>query len=167
MRGWVIIVVAILAGIAGAWVGYWIGHAFGWTTNAEWPWRIGGGDRAILLSMGLSFLSVVGVGGLLVARPMLRERRLLASGQRARATIVKVWRTGLSARGFVGGARRQLGLDLEVHPDGRATYTVHTTAMLPATELSAFAPGAEVAIRYDPARPTHVAVEGLASPSPA
>jgi uncharacterized membrane protein YeaQ/YmgE (transglycosylase-associated protein family) len=167
MRGWVIIVLAIAVGIVGAWVGYWLGHALGWTTNAEWPLRIGGGDRAILLSMGLSFLSVVGAGGLLVARPIRRERRLLATGRQGRATILKVWRTGLSARGFIGGTRSQLGFDLEVHAEGRTPYTVHTTAMVSSAEANAFAPGAEVAIRYDPSKPTHVAVEGLVAPSPA
>jgi len=165
MRGWVIVLLAIAAGVVGAWVGYWIGHALGWTTNAEWPLRIGGGDRAILLSMGLSFLSVVGAGGLLVARPMLRERRLLATGRQARATIIKVWRTGLSARGVLGGARRQLGFDLEVHPDGGTAYVAHAVDLVRPAEVDAFAPGAEVNVRYDPAKPTHVAVEGLASPS--
>ena len=167
MRGWVIVVLAIAVGIVGAWVGYWVGHALGWTTNAEWPLRIGGGDRAILLSMGLSFLSVVGAGGLLVARPMLRERRLLATGQQARATILKVWRTGLSARGVLGGTRKQLGFDLEVHPDGRAAYTVHATGFVSAVDVGAFAPGVEVNVRYDPANPTRVAVEGVASRLPA
>ena len=166
MRAWVIVVIAIVVGIVGAWVGYWLGHAFGWTTNAQWPHQVGGGDRAILLSISLSFLSVVGAGGLLVARPRLRERRLLATGRQARATIVKVWRTGLTTRGLVTATRRQLGFDLEVHPDGRAAYTVRATGFVSSAEVGAFAPGAEVSIRYDPAKPTHVAVEGLASPSP-
>lgn len=50
MKAWVIVVLAIAAGIVGAWLGYWIGHALGWTTNAVWPLQIGGGDRAILLA---------------------------------------------------------------------------------------------------------------------
>jgi len=167
MRAWVIVVLAIAAGVVGAWVGYWIGHALGWTTNAEWPLRIGGGDRAILLSIGLSVLSVAAVGGWFVALPLRRERRLLATGRQAHATVLKAWRTGLTARDAAGKTRKQLGFELEMHPDGGAAYRVHTADMLDADTLDAFAPGVEVNVRYDPARPTRVAVEGLALPSPA
>lgn len=167
MRAWIIVVLAIVAGIVGAWVGYWLGHAFGWTTDAAWPLQIGGGDRAILLSILLSILSVVAVGGWFVALPMRRERRLLASGRQAHATVLRVWRTGLSARDGRGKTRKQLGFELEVHPDGRSAYTVRATDMLDAASLDAFRPGVEVDVRYDPAHPTRVAVEGLAAASPA
>ena len=167
MRAWVIIVIAIVAGVVGAWVGYWLGHAFGWTTNAEWPLQIGGGDRAILLSILLSVASVMAVGGWFVALPLRRERRLLATGRPARATVVKAWRTGLTARDAEGRARKQLGFELEVHPDGSAAYMVHITDMLDAASLDAFTPGVEVNVRYDPAHPTRVAVESLATQTPA
>ena len=166
MRAWIIVVLAIVAGIVGAWIGYWIGHALGWTTNAEWPLQIGGGDRAILLSILVSVGSVMAVGGWFVARPLRQVRRLLVTGREAHATVLKVWRTGLTAR-TGSGSWRQLGFDLEVHPADRAAYTTHATGLVDPAELAAFAPGVEVNVRYDPARPTHVAVEGLASPSPA
>ena len=93
----------MLAGlVVGAWLGYWVGHALGWTTNAEWPLRIGGGDRAILLSILASFASVMAVVGLLVGRPLQRERRLLATGRQAHATVRRAWRTGLTARDAAG-----------------------------------------------------------------
>ena len=66
MRAWVIVVLAIAAGVVGAWLGYWIGHSLGWTTNAVWPLQIGGGDRAILLSILASFASVMAVAWWLV-----------------------------------------------------------------------------------------------------
>jgi len=44
----------VVCGIVGGWVGYWIGHAAGWSEDAEWPWRIGGGTGAILLSIGVA-----------------------------------------------------------------------------------------------------------------
>ena len=50
MKAWKIVVSLVVIGIVGAWVGYWIGHALGWTSNAEFPLRIGGGDWAIGLS---------------------------------------------------------------------------------------------------------------------
>lgn len=52
----------VLGGIVGGWAGYWIGHLAGWSTDAEWPWHIGGGTGAILLSMAMS------LAGVLVAR---------------------------------------------------------------------------------------------------
>ena len=54
-----------------------------------------------------------------------------------------------------------------MHPDGGAAYRVQTADMLDADTLDAFAPGVEVNVRYDPAKPGRVAVESLAVPSPA
>ncbi len=166
MRAWVIVVLLVVTGIVGGWVGYWVGHAFGWTTNAEWPLRIGGGGRAILLSMGLSFLSVMAGLWWLVVRPLRRDRRLLATGRRARATIRRVWRTGVRAS-LLGGPDSQLGFDLEVHPDGRDAYPAHATGMVRPAEVDAFAPGVEVSVRFDPSAPSHVVVESLVAPAPA
>ena len=85
MRAWMIVVALVVIGVAGAWTGYWIGHAAGWTTDAEFPLTIGGGDRAIGLSIGASFLAVMAGAGWFVARPLLRVRRLLATGAPGRA----------------------------------------------------------------------------------
>jgi hypothetical protein len=167
MKAWVIVVLAIAAGVVGAWLGYWAGHALGWTTNAVWPQQIGGGDRAILLSILASFASVMAVAWWFVGRPLRRERRLLATGRQAHATVRKAWRTGLSARDAAGKTRQQLGFELEVHPNGGGAYTVHTTDMVDAATVDAFAPGVEVNVRYDPAHPERVAVESLAALSPA
>jgi len=49
----------VLCGVVGGWAGYWIGHAAGWSEGAEWPWRIGGGTGAILLSIGMAVGFVV------------------------------------------------------------------------------------------------------------
>jgi membrane protein DedA with SNARE-associated domain len=54
MRKAVNILICVLCGIAGGWIGYWIGYAAGWSTNAEWPGQVGGGTRAILMSIGTS-----------------------------------------------------------------------------------------------------------------
>ena len=151
------------------WRGSWArgsgidGHALGWTTDAVWPGQIGGRCiRAIVLSIGLSVLSVAAVGGVLVALPRRRERRLLTTGRPGHATIVKTWRTGIRANGL-----RQLGFELKVHPDGAADYQAHATGMIDLAERDTYAPGVEVNVRYDPAHPTRVAVEGLAQPAPA
>lgn len=62
------IALIVLCGIAGAWGGYWIGHFAGWSTDAVWPLKIGGGTGAILLSIGVSVLGVVLAWALLPRR---------------------------------------------------------------------------------------------------
>ena len=167
MRAWMIVVVLVIIGIVGAWVGYWIGDALGWSTNAEFPLKIGAGAGAILLSILVSFGSVMAGVGWFVARPLLRIRRLLATGSPGHATVRRVWRTGLymSTRDLfapVPGNRRQrvLGFDLEVHPDGGGDYAARATGLLTETEEAAVQPGAEVTVRYDRAHPSSVAVVG-------
>jgi hypothetical protein len=150
--------VLVLVGIVGAYIGYWLGHFAGWSRDAEFPFRIGGGDGAILLSIGVSFLSVMGALWWLVARPLQRERRLLKTGLPGRATVMRVWRTGVTAG--KGGTRHQLAIELEVHPGGGAAYPTRTTRLASAAEETALKPGTEVNVRYDPSRPTSVAIEG-------
>jgi hypothetical protein len=57
--------VMVLGGLVGGWGGYWIAHLAGWSTNAVWPARIGGGTGAILLSIGLAAAGAVVAGALL------------------------------------------------------------------------------------------------------
>lgn len=161
MRAWVMIVLLVLVGIVGAWVGYWIGHFLGWSRDAEFPLRIGGGDGAILVSICLSIGSVWAALWWLLAWPLQRERRLLARGTPGRATILDVWRTGI--RAGRGARRRQLGVELEVQAAGRDAYTVRTTCLADSAEEAAYRPGAEVDIRIDPSKPRSVAVAGPAA----
>jgi hypothetical protein len=158
MRAWVIVVLLVITGIVGAWVGYWAGHAAGWTTDAEFPLRIGGGERAILLSILVSFASVMVGLWWLVGRPLRRERRLLASGTTGRARILRVWRTGLTTRR--GGHAHQLAFEVEMHPEGAAAYRAKATGTLPEADEVGLRPGAEVVVRYDPAHPRSVVVVG-------
>jgi hypothetical protein len=53
------VVFLVFCGVVGAWVGYWTGHIAGWSQNAVWPWTIGGGTGAILLSIGMSVVFVM------------------------------------------------------------------------------------------------------------
>jgi hypothetical protein len=48
----------VVGGFIGAYAGYWIGYLFGWSSDAEWPLRVGGGTGAILLSIAVSVLGV-------------------------------------------------------------------------------------------------------------
>jgi hypothetical protein len=48
----------VVGGFIGAYAGYWIGYLLGWTSDAQWPFRVGGGTGAILLSIVVSVLGV-------------------------------------------------------------------------------------------------------------
>jgi hypothetical protein len=159
MRAWVIIVTLVVVGVIAAWAGYWIGHALGWSTDAEFPLRIGAGERAIGLSILVSFASVMAGIGWLVARPLRRTRRLLATGAPGHATIRRFWRTGLTASGS-DGTRHQVAFDLEMHPDDGADYGASALGMLDETAEAGLSPGGEVAVRYDPRHPRSIAVVG-------
>jgi hypothetical protein len=159
MKAWMIVITLIVLGVIGAWAGYWIGHVVGWTTDAEFPLRIGGGDRAIGLSMLLSFGAVVAGAGWLVARPLRRTRHLVDEGAPGHATVLRFWRTGLTASG-AEGKRHQVAFDLEMHPGDGTDYPAKALGMLDEAAESALAPGGEVAVRYDPGHPRSVAVVG-------
>jgi hypothetical protein len=68
----------VLGGLVGGYAGYWLGHLAGWSTDAEWPFRVGGGTGAILLSIGLAVL------GVLVVRMLLTSGRSNAPRQPVR-----------------------------------------------------------------------------------
>lgn len=160
MRAWLIVLILVLMGIVGAWIGYWVGHALDWTTDAVWPYQIGGGDRAIGLSILASFLTVMAGAGWLIARPILRIRRLIATGTPGHATVRRVYRTGLIMGRGVRPDQHELGFDLQVHPDRGADYEAKALGILSEADEAALKPGSEVIIRYDPARPSSVAVVG-------
>jgi hypothetical protein len=160
MKAWKIVVILVIIGIIGGWVGYWIGHALGWTTNAEFPLQIGGGDRAIGLSILLSFGSVMAGLGWFVARPLRRIQRLTAIGTPAHATIRRTWRTGLFMNRRGDSPRHQLGFELEVHPDGGQDYAATGTGVLTEADEAALKPGTEATVRIDPTNPSFVVVVG-------
>jgi uncharacterized membrane protein YeaQ/YmgE (transglycosylase-associated protein family) len=164
MRARIVVVLLVIIGIVGAWVGYWVGHALGWTTDAEFPFRIGAGEQAIGLSILASFASVMAGLAWFVALPLVRLRRLLETGSPGHATVRRFWRTGLSTRG-AGGGRRELAFELEVHPDGGRDYPAKALGLLSEAEEAELGPGAEVVVRYDPAHPNRVAVAGPLMPS--
>lgn len=58
MRSWVRVLWMVVGGFIGAYAGYWIGYLLGWSSDAEWPFRVGGGTGAILLSIAMSVLGV-------------------------------------------------------------------------------------------------------------
>lgn len=55
----------VLAGVLGGYFGYWLGHLAGWSTDADWPFTIGGGAGAIVTSIGLAVVAVLVTAALL------------------------------------------------------------------------------------------------------
>jgi hypothetical protein len=152
------IILVVLCGIVGAWVGYWIGYAAGWSENAEWPWAVGGGSGAILLSIGTSVLFVLVAATAVFLVPTRGTRTVLAGGTSAQATVLRIAETGAQSA-LTGQMRRQVSCELEVRPQqGGPPYTAHATQFLNEAFERELTPGTTVAVRYDPTDPRHVAI---------
>jgi hypothetical protein len=54
------VLVTVLAGVLAGYFGYWLGHLAGWSTDAEWPFTIGGGAGAIATSIVFAVAAVFG-----------------------------------------------------------------------------------------------------------
>ena len=141
-----------------------IRYLAGWSQNADWPGRIGGGSGAIVLSIGMSVLFVVLAGIMVFLVPQRGLRRVLESGAPAQATVVSVKETGAQSWGLKG-TRHQVSCELEVCPSDGSPYRARTTQFVSAAVEGALQPGATVAIRYDPAKPRRVAIEGPIAPA--
>jgi hypothetical protein len=107
------------------------------------------------------FAVPVGFAGLWVCKLLgglvkegAKAKRLAMHGLPARARVVGAAPTGLSVNDSP-----QLQLDLEIAMHDRAPYRAQTKVILPAFQLAALQPGAQVAVRVDPADPTSVALE--------
>ncbi len=148
----------VLIGLAAAWGGYWTGHAFGWSENADWPWRIGGGGGAILLAAGTALAAVLAAIGFIVWHPFYRSRRLNRSGRHAEGLVLDVHDTGVTLHHH-GATLHQSEMELEVHPRGARPFVVHTYDYLDDEEAAHLLAGSAVSLRFDPAHPKRVAIE--------
>lgn len=148
----------ILIGVAAAWGGYWIGHALGWTRGADWPWTVGRGGGALVLSAAAATLALLGVLGFAATRPMIRRRRLAKVGIHAQGLVLDIHDTGLTMHRH-GAVLHQSEVDLEVHPESSEPYVAHAYEYLNDRELSHFLPGSAVSVRFDPNHPKRVAIE--------
>jgi hypothetical protein len=160
MRRALTIIAIVVCGVIGAWVGYWIGHAVGWSENAVWPWTIGGGTGSILLSIAVSVLFVALAAVALFLVPQRGVRRTLRTGTPASAVVLGAEETGAVAWN-PRGTRRQIRCELEITPPAGPPYRATSTQFVTEAAEKRLRPGTTVAIRYDPAEPTRVALENL------
>ncbi len=105
---------------------------------------------------GIGFLVMLGVL-LLVFGPDIkrhfRSQQMLASGVTASARVTDVHDTGNRYN-----HNPQVRLELEVQPEGRASFMAEVTVVLSAVDLLKLQPGTLVTVKYDPQRPTEVAL---------
>jgi hypothetical protein len=83
-----------------------------------------------------------------------QSNALLMSGEPARATVLKLWDTGVSLND-----NPQVGLLLEVHPQNRPAYQVQTKSFVSRLKVSQVQTGAVVAVKLDPADPSKIALD--------
>jgi len=78
--------------------------------------------------------------------------------------VVSAKETGAQSWGLKG-TRHQMSCELEVCPADGSPYRTRATQFVTETVAGALLPGRTVAIRYDPAKPTRVAIEGPVAPA--
>jgi hypothetical protein len=148
----------VLGGLVGGYLGYWLGHLAGWSTDADWPLRIGGGAGAIAVSIGLAVLGVLCSLALIELVAARSVRRLRANGATATALVVDRWALGTGLR----SGRREYGFLVETRlPDGTVSLG-HATEWLTTEKAAELLPHRQVAVRYHPRR---VVVEAPVSAS--
>jgi hypothetical protein len=81
------------------------------------------------------------------------NQALLATGADAQATILGLQQTGT----FVNN-NPQVILTLQVEPPGQAPFQAQTSTILPLVAVPQVQPGNVVAVKYDPADPSKVAL---------
>jgi hypothetical protein len=118
-------------------------------------------DNLMLLTIVLPLLiggvvvviAAIVVGGLVMNG--MKNRNLLSHGEPATAVILKVWETGT----VMNETNPQIGLLLEVRPANRAPYQAETKMFISMIQVPQFQPGVTLAVKFDPADPSKVAVD--------
>jgi hypothetical protein len=83
------------------------------------------------------------IGGPIVSG--LRNRTVRSEGLPARAKILKIWDTGTTIN-----QNPVVGMLLEVHPPGGATFEAETEQLISRLQIPAIQPGMELEVKYDP-----------------
>jgi hypothetical protein len=85
-----------------------------------------------------------------------QQKKVLASGVEAPATIVDIVDTGNRYND-----NPEVRIILEVEPEGAEPYTAEQNTVMSPVDLVKFKPGQAVSVRYDPEDPSLVAIVGL------
>lgn len=121
-------------------------------------------DLNSILLVSLVPTIVIGAVVIIVVAFVLRRvfelsapnQELLATGESAEATILKLWDTGTSVN-----VNPLAGPLLEVNAPNRAPYQVETSKLISRLETSQYQPGATLVVKIDPHNPQKVAIAGV------
>ena len=104
----------------------------------------------------LSAIFIIIFGGVfwIFFRPMIVSNKLLKSGVRAKAKILKVWDTGVTVN-----QNPQVGMLLEVTPQNKMPFQAEAKQIISRLNPSLYQPGMEVNVRFDPDDTDKVAIE--------
>jgi hypothetical protein len=83
-----------------------------------------------------------------------QAKELHASGNPAKAEILKIWDTGMTVNDDP-----VVGFRLKVTPEGKSDYEAETKLRIPRLEVSQYQPGAVVDVRVDPSDPQRVSLD--------
>jgi hypothetical protein len=82
--------------------------------------------------------------------------RVIRNGVRARATVLKVWDTGVSIND-----NPQVGLLLEVQPEDGAPFQAETKKVVSRLNAALIQPGVKAKVVFDPSNPRRVEVQSF------
>jgi len=104
----------------------------------------------------LSAIFIIIFGGVfwIFFRPMIVSNKLLKTGVRAKAKILKVWDTGVTVN-----QNPQVGMLLEVTPTDRMPFQAEAKQIISRLNPSLYQQGMEVNVRFDPDDTDKVAIE--------
>jgi len=102
------------------------------------------------------FIIVFGTVFWKVFRPIYVSNKLLRTGVRAKAKIIKVWDTGVTVN-----KNPQVGLLLDVTPPHKMPYQTETRQIISRLNPSVYQAGMEVDVRIDPDDEKKIAIENI------
>jgi hypothetical protein len=153
------VIVAVFAGVVGAYIGFWIANLAGWSGNARWPLDPRGGAGTLLPVIALAAAAALATGAALGLIPTVTYRKVATEGIQTTAAIVDVWRTGAITHDM-GEVLSEYGLVLEVRPPAGTPYRTRTKTMVTTGAAGSYLPGSKVMVRYHPTTPRKVFVVG-------
>ena len=107
---------------------------------------------------GLVFALVAVAFAIVFGGPLLRDiraRQVLATGVTAPAKVIDLKDTGNRYN-----YQPEIAIELEVMPPGRPPFRAVVKRVMTVADAAAFAPGTVLTVKYDPAHPSDVALDG-------
>jgi hypothetical protein len=108
------------------------------------PIMLGIAAATILFTIGVPFLFL---------RPLLHQESIAEKGQKAVATLLEFWDTGVTINDDP-----QVKMQVEVHPKGGSSYQAELKTIISRLSVGLLKPGARLLVSYLPERPDDLAL---------